>query len=285
MATFEEQFKTNEAAGKKYVDDTFDTSIKNQQQALTDAYNKNAPLQENQQNTIKDLYGKAQYDIGVQNDRNDANLTQFANVRDMNTGLGSQHRLNLGNTRNAANAAVAAAQSRALEDATRQAELMKTMYQNNIASALANGEYKKAAAQLDEYNRRQQMNEENAQILASYGDMSGYNGIYGEDTANTMQTMWNAQNPETAYRLGRISANQYKNITGKWPRGYTPPSAGGYYGGGIPLKYKLAGAQSFNASKPEDKTPLMTLPDLFAQTTGQGLVDRLQAKGIVPTKP
>ena len=36
-----------------------------------------------------------------------------------------------------------------------------------------------------------------------------------------------AQNPEVAYRTGNIDAEQYRQLTGRYPEGYTPP--GGSY--------------------------------------------------------
>ena len=43
-----------------------------------------------------------------------------------------------------------------------------------------------------------------------------------------MQKVWQAQNPEVAYRTGAIDAETYKKITGKYPEGYEPEGGGGW---------------------------------------------------------
>lgn len=251
MATLEEQFKDRETQSQQGINSVYDNSLNAQNQALSDAFAQNAAAQAEQKQTSMQSFGNANYDLGVQNDRNDRNLTQFADVRGMNYAGGSQHALSLGNARTGATQKLAFQQQQAMAEADRQAALAETNYKNQVAAALADNDYKRAAALMDDYNNQQKWQEQQAQILASYGNFDAYKNLYGEDTAGTMQTMWNAQNPETAYRLGRIDANTYRNITGRWPRGYTPPSTGGgYYGGvGSSTKLKLAGKQSFNASK------------------------------------
>lgn len=233
------------------INDIYDSSLATQNQSLQSAYLANMAAQAEQQQKARQDYGTAAYDLGVQNDRNDKNLTQFADVRGLNYDGGSQHALSLGNARASSAGALAAQQAAAIAESQRQEQLRTLEYQNQVAAALADNDYKRAAALMDDYQNQQKRQEQQAQLLASYGNFDMYKSLYGDDTAGSMQTMWNAQNPETAYRLGRISAKQYKNITGKWPRGYNPPSSGGggYYGGSSSTQLKLAGKQSFNASK------------------------------------
>ena len=54
-----------------------------------------------------------------------------------------------------------------------------------------------------------------------------YAGLYGQDTANNMAALWKAQNPDLAYNTGRMTAEEYKAVTGKYPKGYTAPRSGG----------------------------------------------------------
>lgn len=239
--TLEEQFKAREAQSQQGINKIYDTNLNNQKEGLLNAYNANTAAQAQQRQDIQKNFGVANYDIGVQNDRNDRNVTQFADVRDVNTGLGSQHRLNLNNARNNATGKLAFQQQQALQESDRQAALMETNYKNRVAAALADNDYKRAAALMDDYNNQNTWREQQAQILASFGDFSGYKPLYGDETTGLMEKTWNAQNPDAAYRLGRIDANTYKNITGSWPRGYTPPSYGGWSGWGYAPKLKDAG--------------------------------------------
>lgn len=229
--TVEEQFKAREAQSQQGINQTYDTNLNNQKEGLLNAYNANTAAQAQQRQGIQKNFGVANYDIGVQNDRNDRNVTQFADVRDVNTGLGSQHRLNLNNARNNATGKLAFQQQQALQESDRQAALMETNYKNRVAAALADNDYKRAAALMDDYNNQNTWREQQAQILASYGDFSGYKPLYGDDTTGLMEKTWNAQNPEAAYRMGRIDAETYKRITGSYPRGYNP-GGGGWGGGG-----------------------------------------------------
>ena len=231
MATIEEQFKANTNKNVSNINSMYDTSLKKNNQTLQGAYNATAAAQETQKQTSQQAFNQGVYDVGVQNDRNARNVTQFADVRDVNTGLGSQHQLSLGNARAGSMGKIQFAQSQALQESQRQAALQEELYRNRVAQALADNDYKRAAALMDEKNRAQADDEANAKVAASFGQFGGMNAIYGAETAGKMQTMWNAQHPEEAYRLGRISADDYKNITGNWPAGYTPPSYGGGYGG------------------------------------------------------
>ena len=229
--TLEEAFKTRETESQAGINKAYDNNLNTQKQGLLDAYNQNTQAQANQQQDVQNAFKQANYDIGVQNNRNDTNLTQFADVRDVNTGLGSQHQLRLGNTRAGAEAKVGFAQQQAMAESQRQAAMLETNYKNQVASALADNDFKRAAALMDDYNNQNKWREQQAAQLASFGNFDPYKQLYGDDTANTMQTMWNAQHPEEAYRLGRIDAEKYKQITGNYPAGYSSGWGGGFYWG------------------------------------------------------
>ena len=271
MATIEEQFKANTAQNTAEINNMYDNSLKKNKQTLQGAYNATAAAQETQQQTSQQAFNQGAYDVGVQNDRNARNVTQFADVRNVNTGLGSQHQLSLGNAKAGSMAKIQYAQSEALKESQRQAALQEELLRNRVAQALADNDYKRAAALMDEKNRAQADDEANAKVAASFGQFGGMNAIYGAETAGKMQTLWNAQHPEEAYRLGRISADDYKNITGNWPAGYTPPSAFGGYddwwgGGGIPAAgpdgkplNQMQALANFSNGRSNAGSPIMSL--------------------------
>ena len=68
-----------------------------------------------------------------------------------------------------------------------------------------------------------------AATLAKYGDFSGYAELFGEERAADMQKVWNAGNFDVAYNAGKISADEYRAMTGRWPKGYK--RGGGSSGG------------------------------------------------------
>ena len=228
--TVQEQFKTYSDTNQAGINKIYDTGLNAQKQGLLDAYNANTGAQDKQRQAIQQNYGAASQAVNTQNAISDRNLTQYAAARGVNTAAGSQLRLNLGNAAARTNAALDFQRQQALAEADRQKQLMTTTYQNQVQAAIANNDYKRAAALLDDYNNNQKWQEQQAQILASYGNFTPYEDLYGKDAATGMQKVWQAQNPDVAYRTGAITANQYHDITGNWPKGYSP--GGGGYGGG-----------------------------------------------------
>lgn len=79
----------------------------------------------------------------------------------------------------------------------------------------------------DAYNRM--MNE--AAILGSAGDFSKYREYFGDDAANKMTQLFNAQTLMPLWQSGQIDAEMYKSLTGAYPVGYVAPSAATAAGG------------------------------------------------------
>lgn len=235
--TLQEQFQAREKQSQAGINQVYDDSLNAQRQGLLDAFNQNQADQISHQTAIGQSYGTATHDVGVQNDRNDRGLTQFGDVRGLNTQQGSQHRLNLGNARARATNTLGYSMQTSMQEAARRAALAETNYKNQVAQALADNDYKRAATLMDDYNNQNAWREKQAQVLASYGNFNPYADLYGQDAADNMQKIWRAQNPEIAYRLGDLTPEEYKQITGKYPRGYSKPGGGGgsgYDGGGGP---------------------------------------------------
>lgn len=226
----------------------YDSGAEAQKQALLNAYNANVEAQQGAAQTVRDTGGVLSNDIGVQNARNMANINQFADVRGVNRQQGSQAALQLGNAGNAAMANMAYRQQQALAENQRQQELAKVQYQAQVQAALADNDYKRAAALLDDYKNNQKWQDQQAAILASYGNFDPYKQMYGNDAGTAMQKVWQAQNPEVAYRTGAISAEQYRQLTGNYPAGYNPGGGGGglgwYPGVGDPGDGDLGGPGS-----------------------------------------
>jgi len=234
MATLKEQFEANKAQSQGGINNVYDTALNNQKQGLLNAYNQNTQLQNQTAADTQKLYEGANQGLARQAAQTQRSMDQFADVRNLNRQAGSQQALSLGlASRNAGNV-LAAQQAQAMAEAERQKALTTTSYNNQVQQALADNDYRRAAALLDDYNNQHARMENAAKTLAQYGDFSGYGQIYGDGTANSMRSLWIAQNPDLAYRTGAIDANRYHAMTGQWPAGYTPPTTnnGYYYGGG-----------------------------------------------------
>jgi len=223
-------FDTRAKDSSKSISDTYASGLNAQKQALLDAYNQNTAAQTQQGQQIEKTYDTAATDVAGQNARNAAELDRFAELRGVNTGAGSQQALSLGNAAQKASNVIEFGKAAALQENARQTAMMTTDYNNKVKEALADHDYKKAAALLDDYNNQKTWQENQAEILANYGNFSAYKNLYGDTAAITMQNVWNAQNPDVAYRTGQISAETYKYITGSYPEGYVDTSSSGSSG-------------------------------------------------------
>lgn len=103
--------------------------------------------------------------------------------------------------------------------------------QYSLAADRQSTEYNQYRDALSDYRYDQALDAERAQQMASdlgsYGDFSGYAELYGEDAAKQMAMTWATANPLPAYLNGTITADQYYEITGEYPRGYKVPGSGG----------------------------------------------------------
>ena len=228
--TVQEQFQTRSAQNQAGITGAYDSGLAAQKQSLLDAYNANTAAQQNAAETVRQTYGTGSNDLNVQNARNTANINRFADARAVNRQQGSQAALQLNNARASADATLAFRQQQALQENQRQQDLAKAQYQAQVQSALADKDYKQAAALLDDYNNQNKWRDEQAQILASYGNFDPYKSLYGDDTANAMRNVWLRQNPDTAYKIGAMDPYTYHSVTGRWPAGFNP-GGGGYDNG------------------------------------------------------
>ena len=229
MATFEEEYKKYSTTGQgKAVNDLYDAKRQSQLTQLESAYQASRAEAEAARDKLPGQYQQQANDLSAQYERNRRNFNLQAENSGLNTGAASQAALaqnsayqrDMGNLRTS--------QAEAMQDADRGLAEMERQYQANVSSAIADNDYQRAQALLNEYNNGYTRDLNTAKTLAAYGDFSGYAGLYGQDTANNMAALWKAQNPELAYNTGRMSAEEYKAVTGKYPAGYQPTYTPGY---------------------------------------------------------
>lgn len=232
------QRRLDESASR--IGGLYDKQLESQKMALQSAYQQNLSDQEAAKANIGRQYQASANDLAVQYERNRRNLNQQALASGLNTGAASQQQLylNQGWLRNYG--ALRGQEAQAQIEADRQITNLKNNYQNSIAQAIADNDYKKAAALLDDYNNQNNWVEKQAQILAGYGQFDPYANIYGRETADQMQQMWAIQNPQAAWALGLIDATTYRKVTGK-----NPPSG----------KKKTGSSASYTESAPKQVPP------------------------------
>ena len=216
------------------INSMYDSQLNSQRANLESAYNQNMSDLEANRAKIAQEYQTQRNAQAVNFERNRRNFNQQAMMNGLNTGAFSQAGLAQNNANQQAMAQIGTAEGNANTQLEKSIADLKMQYQSDINDAIAKNDYNRAAALLDEYNQAYSMAMTKAQQLAQYGDFSGYSDIYGADAARQMSTTWALQNPLIAYNLGRISAEQYRSMTGQYPPSYATggSSGGGGYGGG-----------------------------------------------------
>ena len=167
----------------------------------------------------------------MQYERNRRNFNQQAAGSGLNTGTASQAALAQNSTWQRDYGNLRTAEADALARADQQMAALETQYKSAVAQAIAENDYNRAKALMDEYGNQENRDAAMAKTLASYGDFSGYARLYGDDVANNMAQYWISQNPKLAYDMGRISAEDYARLTGQ-RSGSGSGSRGGLFGGG-----------------------------------------------------
>lgn len=221
---------TQQPSRTDQINALYDAQKEAQLNQLKSAYEQNLSNAQAARDKLPGQYQQSANDLGTQYERNRLNFNRAAAANGINTGTASQAQLSRSNEYLRDFGRLRASENEAIAEADRGINDLTTAYQNNIASAVADNDYKRAAALMDEYNRQEQLDLNKAQLLAQYGDFSGYAALYGQDVANNMTALWKAQNPDLAYRTGQMSAQEYFNMTGSWPAGYSAPGGGGYWG-------------------------------------------------------
>ena len=276
MATFEETYQKYNDNRTNAINDMYDAQKQNQLAQLEDAYKQNVQSQEQAISKIDPAYQQKANDLAAQYERNRRNFNQQAAGNGLNTGTASQAALaqnsayqrDMGNLRTA--------QADAMNDAQQRLASLEQQYKSSVAQAIASNDYDRAKALMDEYSNQENRDRSTAQTLAAYGDFSGYERLYGSDVANNMAALWKAQNPGLAYNTGRMTAEEYKTITGKYPDGYTPTQAPTY----TPLHNPTpkpnpepgTGGSPLSGIDPND---IRTLPEEARRIQIKGLLDTL----------
>lgn len=217
------------------INQMYDANVNAQKANLQTAYDQNLSNYEANRESIAKRYQTARNTAATDYERQRRNFNEQAMMNGLATGVGSQAQLAQNAAYQRQQGKINAAEGTDVSTLERNIADLKVKYQNDINSAVADNDYKRAAALLDEYNTAYSRAQQEAQTKASYGDFSGYATLFGQDTANQMRDIWMRQNPGIAYSLGYIDANTYYSLTGRYPAGYSSGGGGGRrysYGGG-----------------------------------------------------
>lgn len=219
------------------INQMYDANINAQRANLQASFDQNMSNMEANRESIAKRYQQQRNAAATDYERQRRNFNEQAMTNGLATGVGSQAALAQNSAYQKQQGQINAAEGTDTSNLERNIADLKVKYQNDINAAVADNDYKRAAAMLDEYNTAYNRAQQEAQTKAQYGDFSGYAAIFGNEAAAQMKDTWMRQNPGIAYSLGYIGADAYYQLTGRYPVGY---SAGGRGSGG----YRSSGSNT-----------------------------------------
>lgn len=262
-------------------DSYIDSLYAAQQQAalakLKSAYDQNTIDLNATAEKIPGVYQNARNQTAATAEQNRAAFNERAAATGLNSGTGGQADLAMRNQNNANMSSISGQEAGAVKDLETTRLKLSTAYQNDIAQAIATGDLaraqalyqesvrvdeslvKQSQAQADEnyrtwaaqnaYNQQQMdMQKQQADTLAAYGDFSGYSALgFTPEQISQMQAVWAAKNPLLAQAMG------ISNFSG-----------GGGYKGGTTAPPKTSEPQFGDYTPREVDNPL-TLKELSSK--------------------
>lgn len=228
-------------AGADKINAIYDAQKDARLNELKSAYDQTKSEYQAAQEKIAPEFQKSANDLAIQYERNRQNFNRQAAANGINTGTASQAALARQGQYQRDFGGLRTSEAEAQAEAARQLATFEAKYQSDVAAAIANNDYQRAAALYDEFKNAQSVDLKNAQILAEFGDFSGYEAMFGKEQADNMFFIWAAQNPDLAYNAGRITKAQRDNLKGRRPINYNldangnpiavARTGGGYAGG------------------------------------------------------
>lgn len=206
-----------------------DQTIQNYQNAFNQSYQS----QVDANGQIDQTYQQSAQDISNQYAIYRQNMGMNIANQGLNTGLGSQMQLSLTNSRNNSLARNSVAHAQAVQAGQQALVDLELQYRTAIAEAIGNNDLTLAQSLYEEIQNDENRKLVIAQTMAQYGDYSGYQEIYGSETATAMQEAYdkakqeskNIENIEYLAQLGDFSGladyydwtdEQYADATAQW---------------------------------------------------------------------
>lgn len=209
--------RQQESADK--IGNLYDQQYNAQAANLKTAYDQNVMGLQAQQQKIAPQYQQQANQMAAQYERNRRNL----NLQNMNNGMASgtavQQQEALNNVFQKNYAGLRAGEASAQAGISQQIANAGMDYRQKLNEARADAENKKAASLVENQNKMNDWYDQQAKLLAGYGDFSAYERLYGPEATDQMKEVWMIQNPEAALGAGLIDKKKYKELTGKTAKG------------------------------------------------------------------
>ena len=232
-------------AGVREVNDLYDAARERKLAQLKTAFDQSVEALRAERAELPGVYDGQKNAAAAQSEMAGRSFNEYAAASGLNSGTAGQAALARSNQLQGDLAALGRQEAAEQADIARRESQLRTQYADDVAAAVAQGEYDRAAALLEEYRRaetsrvdtaRQQADEnyrawqagvsaaqtaekarrETAQTQAEAGDFSGYLALgYSRAETEAMRQAWIAKNPAAAYRVGLITWEEYSRMTGK----------------------------------------------------------------------
>lgn len=198
--------------GENRVNAMFDAQKEAQLNQLETAYNQSMTAAQEAKDKIAPQYQSSANALSVEHERNKRNLNQQAAMNGINTGTGSQMALAQNSAYQRDAGALRKSEAEALTAADKNMADLTAKHKSSISQLIADNDYDRAVALFQQYKDDKQEALVKAEQLASFGNFSGYEGIYTPEEIASMKTGWAASNPQLALATGAITQSQYDNL-------------------------------------------------------------------------
>lgn len=138
------------------VDELYDAALELQKAQLQNAYDKNVLAYEGAREKIAPTYQQERNAVAAESEKQKQAFNEYAAASGLNTGAGSQVELARSNQLQGNLSALRRAEADAQTELDMKLAELKVDYQNAVAQAIAQNDYEKAAALLEEYKLEQQ---------------------------------------------------------------------------------------------------------------------------------
>lgn len=240
---------TGYRAQTEAVDRLYDAARDKKLAELKTAFDESGAALEAEREAIPGLYQSGRNATAAQSELAGRNFKEYAAASGLNSGTAGQAELARSIQLQGDIGELNAQESQAEREILRQQTELRTKYANDIATAIADGEYKRAEALLGEYRKAEESRvstardqadenyrayesgvaaaktaadersaerkaqEERAERLAGFGNFSGYTDLgYTDEEIANMKRAWVSKNPLTAYYTGAITRDEYLRL-------------------------------------------------------------------------
>lgn len=167
------------------VNRLYDAALEVKKAALKAAFDESTSTLEGEREEIPRTFQVQRNAVAGQSEVAGRNFNEYAAAAGLNSGAGGQAALARANQLQGDLSALSAQEAAEQREIDRQLSQLKIQYQNEIAQAIADGEYQRAAALLQEYQRAAESVVSVAQAQADEN--------YRAWSANAAQSQWQAQ--------------------------------------------------------------------------------------------